>query len=184
MPPALLSVAYLETPNISPHALIDKFFSLYIRLRSSNEYGMVQCFTCGKVAHYKTGGMQNGHFQSRRFMATRYSEDGNCEVQCVACNMFRGGEQYKFALGLDSKYGEGTAEELEYHNNYGSGLKENNFFDWLMIIPINLSVATSGYFAALETKGNASILRAYKVVLDDMLEEVVDKIDKLEPEND
>tara|TARA_R110002096_G_scaffold130216_1_gene279340 strand:- start:131 stop:487 length:357 start_codon:yes stop_codon:yes gene_type:complete len=73
---------------------------------------------------------------------------------------------------------------VEYHNNYGSGLKENNFFDWLMIIPINLSVATSGYFAALETKGNASILRAYKVVLDDMLEEVVDKIDKLEPEND
>ena len=73
---------------------------------------------------------------------------------------------------------------IEYHNNYGSGLKENNFFDWLMIIPINLSVATSGYFAALETKGNASILRAYKVVLDDMLEEVVDKIDKLEPEND
>jgi hypothetical protein len=46
-------------------------------------------------------------------MATRFSEDGNCEVQCVACNMFRGGEQYKFALGLDAKYGEGTAEELE-----------------------------------------------------------------------
>ena len=57
--------------------------------------------------------MQNGHFQSRRFMSTRYSEEGNCEVQCVACNMFRGGEQYKFALALDSKYGEGTAQELE-----------------------------------------------------------------------
>lgn len=73
---------------------------------------------------------------------------------------------------------------VEYHNNYGSGLKENNFFDWLMIIPINVSVATSGYFAALETKGNRSILRAYKVVLDEMLEEVVEKIDKLEPDND
>jgi len=92
---------------------LDKFFSLYIRLRSSNEYGMVQCFTCGKVAHYKTGGMQNGHFQSRRFMATRYSEDGNCEVQCVACNMYRGGEQFRFAMNLDAKYGEGKAEELE-----------------------------------------------------------------------
>ena len=73
---------------------------------------------------------------------------------------------------------------IEYHNNYGSGLKENNFFDWLMIIPINVSVATSGYFAALETKGNRAILRAYKVVLDEMLEEVVEKIDKLEPDND
>ena len=92
---------------------LDKWFSLYIRLRSSNEYGMVQCFTCGKVAHYKTGGMQNGHFQSRRFMATRYSEDGNCEIQCSGCNIFRGGEQFRFAMNLDAKYGEGKAEELE-----------------------------------------------------------------------
>ena len=89
---------------------LDKWFSLFIRLRESEEE-FCKCFTCGKVDHYKR--MQNGHFQSRRFMATRYSEDGNCEVQCVACNMFRGGEQYKFALALDSKYGEGTAEELE-----------------------------------------------------------------------
>ena len=73
---------------------------------------------------------------------------------------------------------------LEYHNSYGVGTKEHNFFDWLMIIPINLSVATNGYFAALETKGNRAILRAYKVVLDEMLDEVVEKIDKLEPEND
>ena len=92
---------------------LDKWFSLFIRLRNATDHeGLCQCFTCGKVDHYKR--MQNGHFQSRRFMATRYSEDGNCEVQCVACNMFRGGEQYKFALGLDSKYGEGTAEELEF----------------------------------------------------------------------
>ena len=28
--------------------------------------------------------------------------------------MFKQGEQYKFSLALDSKYGEGTAEELEY----------------------------------------------------------------------
>lgn len=73
---------------------------------------------------------------------------------------------------------------IEYHNNYGSGLKENNFFDWLMIIPINVSVATNGYFAALETKGNAGIIRSYKIILDEMLETVVEKIDKLEPEND
>ena len=92
---------------------LDKWFSLYIRLREANEYGMVQCFTCGKVGHYKTGGMQNGHFQSRKHLATRFSEDGNCEVQCVACNIFRSGEQYLFSLRLDEKYGEGRAEELE-----------------------------------------------------------------------
>tara|TARA_R110000744_G_scaffold180156_4_gene299212 strand:- start:720 stop:1136 length:417 start_codon:yes stop_codon:yes gene_type:complete len=91
----------------------DKYFSLFIRLREANEYGFCQCFTCGKVGHYKTGGMQNGHFQSRKHMATRFDEE-NCQVQCVACNMFRQGEQYKFGLALDSKYGEGTAEELEF----------------------------------------------------------------------
>ena len=51
--------------------------------------------------------------QSRRFMSTRYDEK-NCSSQCVACNMFRGGEQFRFALALDSKYGEGTAQELEF----------------------------------------------------------------------
>ena len=94
---------------------LDKWFSLFIRLRNATDHeGLCQCFTCGKVGHYKSGGMQNGHFQSRRFMATRFSEDGNCEVQCSGCNIFRFGEQYKFALALDSKYGEGTAEELEF----------------------------------------------------------------------
>ena len=92
---------------------LDKWFSLYIRLRDSQN-GLVQCFTCGKVAHYKKGGMQCGHFQSRRFMATRYSEDGNCQVQCVACNLYRAGEQYKFALAIDAKYGEGTADDLQF----------------------------------------------------------------------
>ena len=93
---------------------LDKWFSLFIRLREATNYeGMVQCFTCGKVAHYRTGSMQNGHFQSRRFMATRYCEDGNCQIQCSGCNIFRGGEQFRFAMNLDAKYGEGKAEELE-----------------------------------------------------------------------
>ena len=92
---------------------LDKWFSLYIRLRDANEFGYCQCFTCGKVGHYKTGGMQNGHFQSRKHMATRFDTE-NCQVQCIKCNMFSQGEQFKFGLNLDAKYGEGTAEELEF----------------------------------------------------------------------
>ena len=90
---------------------LDKWFSLYIRLRDATDEGMVQCFTCGKVSHYKSG-MQNGHFQSRKHLATRWSET-NCQVQCVGCNMFKAGEQYKFSIALESKYGGGTAEYLE-----------------------------------------------------------------------
>ena len=93
---------------------LDKWFSLFIRLRSANEYGYCQCFTCGKVGHYKTGGMQNGHFQSRKHLATRFSEDGNCEVQCIKCNIFDSGQQYIFSLRLDEKYGEGRAQELQF----------------------------------------------------------------------
>ena len=90
---------------------LDTIFSLYIRLRDATDEGMVQCFTCHKVSHYKSG-MQNGHFQSRKHLATRWDEE-NCQVQCVGCNMFKAGEQYKFSIALDSKYGEGKAEELE-----------------------------------------------------------------------
>ena len=89
---------------------LDKWFSLYIRLRDSTDMGVAQCFTCGKIDHYKK--LQNGHFQSRKHTSTRWDLK-NCQVQCVKCNMFNQGEQFKFGLYLDNKYGEGTAEELE-----------------------------------------------------------------------
>ena len=69
---------------------------------------------------------------------------------------------------------------VEYHNNYGSGVKENNWYDWLMIIPINMSVATNGFFAGLETNSNRATVRAYKTVLNEMICDVVDKRDNLE----
>tara|TARA_R110000824_G_scaffold1100_1_gene6046 strand:- start:24 stop:380 length:357 start_codon:yes stop_codon:yes gene_type:complete len=69
---------------------------------------------------------------------------------------------------------------LEYHNNYGAGAKEDNWYDWLMIIPINVSVLTNGFFAGLETNKNRATIRAYKTVLNEMVNDVVDKIDNLE----
>tara|TARA_R110001583_G_scaffold166635_5_gene319396 strand:+ start:294 stop:653 length:360 start_codon:yes stop_codon:yes gene_type:complete len=74
---------------------------------------------------------------------------------------------------------------VEYSNNYGQGIRENgNFYDWIMIMPINISVATAGFFAGIETKSNAASVRAYKVVLDQMLQETVERLDSLEPTND
>lgn len=90
---------------------LDKWFSLFIRLRDATNEGLCQCFTCGKVAHYKDG-MQCGHFMSRRHMATRFHELN--QIQCIKCNMFEQGMQYAFGINLDSKYGEGTAEELQF----------------------------------------------------------------------
>jgi|TARA_R110002020_G_scaffold468488_1_gene692800 hypothetical protein len=74
---------------------------------------------------------------------------------------------------------------FEYHNNYGKGVRENgNYWDWLMILPINLSLLTNGFLAAIETKGNSAVVRSYKVLLNEMVQEVVDKLEKLEPIDD
>ena len=90
---------------------LDKWFSLYIRLRDCNEEGLAQCFTSGRVYHYKN--MHAGHFMSRKHLATRWCES-NVQPQSPADNLFGQGEQYKFGLNLDAKYGEGTAEELQF----------------------------------------------------------------------
>ena len=88
---------------------LDTLFSLYIRLRESDNE-MVKCFTCGKVSHYKKN-MQCGHFQSRSAYSTRW-DITNCQVQCYGCNVMQQGRQYQFGLNLEKKYGEGTAEKL------------------------------------------------------------------------
>ena len=89
---------------------LDKWFSLYIRLRDATDEGLVQCFTSGRVYHYKN--IHAGHFMSRKHLSTRWC-DTNVQPQSAADNLFGQGEQYKFSVALDSKYGEGTAEELE-----------------------------------------------------------------------
>lgn len=88
---------------------LDKVFSLYIRLRNATPEGLVKCFTCGKIDHYKR--MHAGHFQSRKYLSTRWNEE-NVMVQCPRCNLFAQGEQYTFGKLLDVRIGEGTAEKL------------------------------------------------------------------------
>ncbi|QDP59975.1 MAG: putative protein ninG [Prokaryotic dsDNA virus sp.] len=90
---------------------LDKWFSLYIRLRDAMPVsGLVQCFTSNRVYHYKS--LHAGHFMSRRHIATRWNEK-NVQSQSAADNLFGQGEQFRFGLNLDAKYGEGTAEELQ-----------------------------------------------------------------------
>jgi len=91
----------------------------------------------------------------------------------------------EFAKDVSSKsrydnYLEVVGTIIEYHNSYGSGTSENNWYDWLVIIPINLSVATNGFFAGLETNNNRAVIRAYRTVLNEMISDVMDKIDNLE----
>jgi hypothetical protein len=89
---------------------LDKWFSLYIRLKDATKDGMVICITSKRLYHYKN--IHAGHFISRRHLATRWCEK-NVAPQSAADNLFGQGEQYKFGIELDAKYGEGTALELQ-----------------------------------------------------------------------
>ena len=84
---------------------LDTIFSKYIRLRDSDPEGYCRCSTCGEVHHWTK--IQAGHFISRKHYATRWDEE-NVHAQCVACNVFRYGEQYKFSLYI----GENLSKEL------------------------------------------------------------------------
>lgn len=81
---------------------LDTVFSQYVRLSNSDDKGYCTCVTCGKKAHWKTGGIQAGHFISRKHYSTRWDLD-NVKPQCVACNVYRSGEQYKYSLYLGEK---------------------------------------------------------------------------------
>ena len=83
---------------------LDTVFSEYIRRRYAKN-DITECVTCGKQDHWKK--LQAGHFMSRKYYSTRWNEE-NVQVQCVACNVYRYGEQYKFGIYL----GKEKSEEL------------------------------------------------------------------------
>ena len=86
-----------------------KWFSLFIRLRDSNQYGICKCITCGEENPFRM--MDAGHFITRNNKSTKYDEK-NVHAQCRACNCFKKGDQYKHGKMIDEIYGEGTADSL------------------------------------------------------------------------
>lgn len=81
----------------------DRYFSEFIRKRDKNK----PCVTCGQMKADKDA----GHFISRRFEATRYSEQ-NCHGQCLKCNRFENGNQFAHGKAIDQMYGKGTADKI------------------------------------------------------------------------
>lgn len=91
----------------------DKYFSQYIRYRDgryTHARGWeTECITCGRWLPLKQ--MQAGHFVTRAVNDLRFDEQ-NVNGQCLKCNVFGAGEQYKYSVAVDLKYGEGTAIAL------------------------------------------------------------------------
>jgi len=89
---------------------LDQIFSIYIRQKFSDDNGNNTCYTCGKAGTIKT--MQNGHFVSRQYLATRWSED-NCRIQCSGCNIFGNGKPLDFEERLKEDLGEEYVEKMK-----------------------------------------------------------------------
>jgi hypothetical protein len=89
--------------------VLDKTFSLFIRLRDTDRNGNFTCCTCGEKKEWHQ--LNAGHFISRRFMGTRWDEN-NVHGQCSKCNVILSGEQFNYSLFMDATYGEGSAKRM------------------------------------------------------------------------
>ena len=82
-----------------------KACSIYIRLRDADQNGIVKCCTCDTYIFWKDGNRINaghaipGHGNLIMFDETLIAG------QCVGCNNYGGGEQYRFFEYLKKKYG-------------------------------------------------------------------------------
>lgn len=90
---------------------LDIAFSKYIRVKHAGTNGFCRCISCGKMYHWTK--IQNGHYMSRRYYSTRFSED-NCRPQCVACNIFEHGNILLYRENLIREIGEERVESVQF----------------------------------------------------------------------
>lgn len=96
-----------------------KIFSVYIRLRDTNEEGIGRCFTCPRYIHWKKG--DAGHGIPRQYKATKFDEKNN-HLQCKLCNGFEGGVREKYKEEVNKRYGPQAWDLLE--------LKSRSVYRW------------------------------------------------------
>lgn len=92
-------------------------FSLYIRLRDSNNKGICTCCSCGIKLPYKgsrTGTRMNaGHFFQQRGNPKILFNEKNVHAQCSKCNRKqKSGEGYAYYLYIRDLYGEEEVHKL------------------------------------------------------------------------
>jgi hypothetical protein len=88
-----------------------KVFSIFIRLRDTDENGFGKCFTCPRFVFWNKGG-QCGHGHGRQHMSTKYDEHNN-HLQCKLCNGPEGGRQAVYKDQVNKKYGPQAWDLLE-----------------------------------------------------------------------
>lgn len=84
-------------------------FSMFIRLRDSDEFGIATCCTCGARKRWRL--MDAGHYITTVKEATKFDEN-NVHAQCKGCNKWQGGRPAEYIPFIERKYGEGTAAKI------------------------------------------------------------------------
>jgi len=77
-------------------------FSLYIRLSYADKQGMVTCYTCNNIYHYKK--VDAGHGIAGRTGAILF-EEKIVKPQCKGCNLWGGGKYSIFTDKLIDEIG-------------------------------------------------------------------------------
>lgn len=86
-------------------------FQKLVRLRGTDQYGMLTCCTCGKRGPAGRD-FDAGHWIGRAKSAVVFDER-NCHPQCVTCNRFTGGDvSARYAKFMLTHYGEDVMDEL------------------------------------------------------------------------
>jgi hypothetical protein len=93
------SKGFIENTRKKLHKQMWKLMSLYIRTKDADNNGMVSCYTCGIVKHYKE--MDCGHFKHGRLDG----DERNLKVQCSKCNRYLSGHLDVYAERLIRDYG-------------------------------------------------------------------------------
>ena len=121
---------------------LDSVFSHYLRQKYADANGYVECYTCGKVLHWKD--IQCGHYFSRKSLTTRW-EEKNCRPQCSGCNVAQHGNYPVFGIRLSQEIGTKGMEKLEQLHN--KTVKLSN---------IDLLEMTQSYYKKLRWPGEIS----------------------------
>lgn len=109
---------------------LDKIFSEFIRLRDTKpwnfEYG--RCISCGRILPWAK--LQCGHFHSRIHMNTRFDER-NCNIECIACNIYSADHLIGYRKNLIKKIGEKEVDMLDVRAHQS---KSFSLFELQMLI--------------------------------------------------
>ena len=90
---------------------LDRYCSLIVRISASNQFGIAECYTCGKRIPWKYGDC--GHYRSRQHLQSRFDIDKNLRICCQSCNRLLHGNLVKYRQHLVREIGEEAVREVE-----------------------------------------------------------------------